>query len=194
MPRFKVLAGEHIQNDYDKEGKVVATKVWKKGEVFSCKEDLDKKFENKFERIGGETLAAETFNSPMDQTHVLDQPFQAIEAAKAEGKHVVPDNDPPPVPAIPGSDPRMAAKKESEGTADVAEGDPDHPDSEDDGESEFGKDVTEKFKGAKDKDVKVMYSKDGGYVVVDSDDPKTKLSKKKLADRKAVSKFLTDFK
>ena len=194
MPRFKVLAGEHVQVDYGKDGQVTGSKVWKKGEVFSCKEDLDQKFENKFERVGGDTLVPETFNSPMDQTHILDEPLAVREAAKAEGKGMV-DTEPPPLPAIPGSDPRLAAKKDTEGAADVKEGDPDHPDSDEDEDgSEFGKDMSDKFKTASSKDVKVFYKKELGYTVVDSDDPKTKLSKRKLADRKAVNKFLSDFK
>lgn len=191
MPRYKVLAGVHVDEQ---------KRLFTKGQIFSSTDELDLKFENKFERIGEETKTASTFNPSLDQTHIVDRPLHERLAADQ-----APDPGPPTARANPQADVRFAPNdgrgKPESTVAEAEPGDPDHPETADDGadgeedkKGKFGKDVTAQFPQAATKDLRVYFKKDGGYVVTDADDREAKLNKKKLSDRKAAAKFLDDFK
>lgn len=150
----------------------------KPGETFESAVELDKKFRNKFERVGGPTATAPDGedNYPLDNDDVMDRPLfrKAKKLAKVH------------VPARPQSSRKgvtLVAKKgggfDEKVNAEEAAGD------------DLGDDVTDEFDGAEEGSYKVFFDADQKqWSVAEADDPAEAVGTFK--SRKQVKQFLAD--
>lgn len=186
MHRFKVLEGKHTELPPKKTGdekidqaRVLQTRVYKKGEIFESEKELDKIFQNKFQRISsgdsealsmGHPNTREIADDPDSNYDIMDEQAQELKSHKGL------DPDAPRAKRLQGRAAAMAAEDEDEDDEPV--------------ESDLGEDVTTDFPEAKKAEMKVF--RDGKkFNISEASDPETAINKKPMTKTEAT-KFLKE--
>lgn len=175
---------------------------YEEGEILESKHDLREMFPEKFQRVrdNAKVTAKEKAPPPPDvpgpdedaDADLILYQEQPTEPAK------VPKADQPlardMIPA-PGAEEKPAAKKAARANKaqEEAKAKPAEASEEDEaggGEDEGEKDVTEMFPAASEKDLKVMHTKEKGFVVMDG---KRTVSEGEMKTKPKVNRFLKNY-
>lgn len=178
MPRFEVLATEHIHKGED--GKETA---FKQGQTVESEKDLDVMFSNKFRRLDEPTRA------PMDRDSRLNE-SGGKQGDRPEHARSTPGNRPADA-AAPGSPLKQAGKdadfEEEDDEADGVNG------AMDAAGRKFGENVTPIFEDAEEAGLTVFRDPaDKTFTVVRTREPGKALNTEELKTKQAAKKFVRD--
>lgn len=178
--RFEVLHSPHHD--------LVQGISWEPGEVIESDKELALAFPCKFKELG---VTKDVTKKGADREKGVVGIENDSNTAKKHKKGTGEDSDEKEQKPI-------GIEEEEEEEEDDGDGEVDDG-TEDDGtekaKSKLGKDVSGDFESAVKADLKVFKKKGKkGFVVADADEPDKALSKKPLADKKAVEKFVSDYR